>query len=79
MRSPLERRQARIGWTFVAPALALIGVFFFLPVAAGLLLSLTDFDLYAISRPDTVRFVGLGNYVQLLASAPFWNALGNTL
>src|SRR5439155_25897370 len=35
----------RAAWWFVAPALAVIGVFFFLPVLAALLLSLTDYDL----------------------------------
>ena len=45
---PGERSQRRAAWLFLAPALILIGVFFFLPVAAGLALSVTDFDLYAI-------------------------------
>lgn len=73
-----RRHEARAGWAFVAPALALIGVFFFLPVLAGLLLSLTDFDIYAIGDPSTVRFVGLRNYARLLSDAVFWRALGNT-
>jgi multiple sugar transport system permease protein len=74
-----EARQNRAGWAFVAPALALIGVFFFLPVLGGLLLSFTDFDIYAIGRPDIARFVGLANYAQVLANPLFWKALGNTL
>jgi multiple sugar transport system permease protein len=78
VRQTTEARQNRAGWTFVAPALALIGVFFFLPVLGGLLLSFTDFDIYAIGRPDTARFVGLGNYAQVLANPLFWKALGNT-
>jgi multiple sugar transport system permease protein len=57
----------------------LIGVFFFLPVVAGLLLSLTDFDIYAIGRPETARFVGLRNYADVLSNPLFWKALGNTL
>ena len=73
-----EARQNRAGWAFIAPALALIGVFFFLPVLGGLLLSLTDFDIYAIGRPDTARFMGLANYAQVLKNPLFWKALGNT-
>ena len=73
-----EARQNRAGWAFVAPALALIGVFFFLPVLGGLLLSFTDFDIYAIGRPDTARFMGLANYAQVLKNPLFWKALGNT-
>ena len=51
---------------FLAPALVLIFVFFFLPVLASLVLSVTDFDIYAIARPSSTRFVGLANYVKLL-------------
>ena len=68
-----------IGWALAAPALVVIFVFFVLPVAAGLALSLTDFDLYALADVSTLRFVGLGNYVRLLQTPLFWQALGNTL
>src|SRR6184192_2248249 len=66
-------------WAFVAPALAALGLFFFLPVIAALILSLTDFDIYAIADISNLRFVGLDNYVQLLRTPLFWKALGNTL
>ena len=78
MRGVVEARQNRAGWAFVAPALALIGLFFFVPVLAGLFLSFTDFDIYAIGRPDTARFMGLENYRQVLSNPLFWQALGNT-
>jgi multiple sugar transport system permease protein len=65
-------------WLFIAPALVLIGVFFFLPVAAALLLSLTDFDIYAVASSSNTRFVGLHNYVQLLKTPLFWSSLKNT-
>ena len=66
-------------WWFVAPALLVIAVFFFLPVLAALALSLTDFDLYALADLGNLRLVGLRNYTQLLATPLFWQALGNTL
>ena len=72
------RSQGRAAWLFVGPALGLIGVFFALPVIAGLVLSLTDFDLYAIGDVRNARFVGLGNYAQVLGAQEFWNAAGNT-
>ncbi|MBU2500486.1 sugar ABC transporter permease [bacterium] len=75
----MERRKARAAWIFLAPAMILIAVFFVIPVVAGLLLSLTDFDLYAISDPGNARFVGLDNYAHMLTNATFWSALGNTL
>jgi multiple sugar transport system permease protein len=79
MRGPAERSQSRAAVRFLAVPLSLIGLFFFLPVLAGLLLSLTDFDIYAIGSLDTVRFVGLGNYRDLLHSSLFWTSLRNTL
>ena len=64
---------------FVAPALLAITVFFVVPVAAALLLSFTDFDIYAIADRSQVRLVGLANYAHLLHEPRFWTALRNTL
>jgi len=68
----------KAAWWFLAPALILIFVFFFLPVLASLVLSVTDFDIYAIANPSTTRFVGLANYSKLLRTPEFWQALRNT-
>ena len=76
LRIPSEANTA--AWFFLAPALTLIGVFFFLPVAASLLLSVTDFDLYGIADPGNTRFVGFENYARLLKTPDFWAALKNT-
>ena len=72
-------RTGVVGWTLAAPALIVITVFFALPVVIGLALSLTDFDLYALADLSTLRFVGLDNYLRLLQTTLFWQALGNTL
>ena len=64
---------------FVAPALLVIGVFFFLPVVAALAVSFTDFDIYALADFGNMRFVGLQNYARLLETPLFWQAFGNTL
>jgi multiple sugar transport system permease protein len=69
---------SRAGWYFVAPALVLIGIFFFIPVAGSLLLSLTDFDIYAIADPGNARFVGLRNYMDMFGNSVFWIAVRNT-
>ncbi|GGK04684.1 carbohydrate ABC transporter permease [Luteimonas terricola] len=71
-------RAGIAGWMFVAPALLVLGVFFALPVASALLLSLTDFDLYALADPDHLRFVAFDNYIELLRTPIFWKALWNT-
>lgn len=65
-------------WVFVGPALIVLGIFFGLPVFAALLLSLTDFDLYALADWRNLRFVGFGNYIELLQMPLFWKSLGNT-
>lgn len=70
--------QERAAWGFVAPALLALGFFFFLPVAAALILSFTDFDIYAVADLGNLRFVGLDNYIHLLETPLFWKALGNT-
>jgi len=66
------------GLWFALPALALIATFFVLPVVAGLALSLSDFDIYALGNLDYLRFVGLGNYARLVQDPLFWRALLNT-
>ncbi|NJD05569.1 MAG: sugar ABC transporter permease [Methylococcaceae bacterium] len=66
------------GVWFVAPALSLLTVFFFAPVGAALLLSFTDFDIYALGDLSSLRWIGLGNYQQLSSSLQFWMALRNT-
>ena len=79
MKHTIEGRQARAGWLFISPAIILFAVFFVVPVVGGLLLSLTDFDIYGIGSFDTVRFIGIKNYTGLLDDADFWNALRNTM
>ncbi|MFO1217215.1 MAG: sugar ABC transporter permease [Burkholderiaceae bacterium] len=72
-------KLATAGWLFVAPALVAIGVFFVVPVAAAVAMSLTDFDIYALADLRNLRFVGLDNYAQLLRTPLFWQALANTM
>ena len=72
-------RRSSAAWTLVAPALIALAMFFFLPIVAALLLSFTDFDLYALADLHNLRFVGLGNYLTLLKTPLFWQALGNTI
>jgi multiple sugar transport system permease protein len=76
--APSPADVGRAAWWFLAPALILIFVFFFLPVLASLVLSVTDFDIYSIANPSTTRFVGLANYSKLLKTPEFWQALRNT-
>jgi multiple sugar transport system permease protein len=73
------RSESRAALLFLAPALVLLTVFFFVPVIAGFALSLTDFDLYTIGDARNVRFVALRNYADLVSSGIFWTAFANTM
>ena len=71
-------RASLAGWLFAGPALVVLAVFFGLPVFSAFVLSLTDFDLYALADFDNLRFVALGNYIELLQTPIFWKSLWNT-
>jgi multiple sugar transport system permease protein len=71
-------RGARAAFWFLGPALSVIVLFFFVPLAASLLLSFTDFDIYAVADLHNLRLVGLENYARLLRDPLFWTALKNT-
>ena len=64
---------------FLGPALAAIGLFFFVPVLAAFIMSFTDFDIYSLGDFRYARFVGLRNYLQLFEDPLFWKAMGNTV
>ena len=50
-----------------------------MPAVAALVLSFTDFDIYALANLNNLRFIGLDNYQRLLTNPLFWQAMGNTL
>jgi multiple sugar transport system permease protein len=63
------------GYAFLAPSFVGFAVFVLLPVVAALVISFTDWNL--LSAP---RWVGLGNYRQILGADPlFRQVLRNTL
>lgn len=68
-------RWQRNLWWFAAPSFVALGAVMLYPFASAVYLSL--FDYYLI-RPDDAAFVGLANYVALLADARFWSSLLNT-
>lgn len=57
------------------PACILIALFLLLPFLSSFEIALTNQRL--IPRPVPVRFVGLGNFVQILTDPAFWTALWN--
>lgn len=73
------KSEARAAVFFLAPALSVIVAFFLLPVIGGFLLSLTDFDIYALADLNNIRFMGAGQYRKLAESPVFWQAMRNTM
>lgn len=73
------RSETRAAILFLTPAITVLTLFFLIPVGAALLLSLTDFDIYAVADISNVRFVAFKNYAALLTTPIFWVALRNTL
>jgi ABC-type sugar transport system permease subunit len=71
--------QDRTGLALVAPVLIGTILVLVVPTILGLLLSVTDFDIYAIADIHWLRFVGFGNYLDLLHQPLFWRATLNTL
>lgn len=76
-----DRQDAIAGWLFMTPALIVFTVFLVIPILFALWYSLTDWN--GISAPSTALFVGVDNYVNLLAGggirqADFFKALKNT-
>ncbi|MGD0948226.1 MAG: sugar ABC transporter permease [Candidatus Binatia bacterium] len=75
----MTRPRINPAYGFLAPALLVIAAFFFVPVVASVLLSVTDFDIYAVASFANLRFIGYGNYAHLLQDPLFWVALKNTV
>jgi multiple sugar transport system permease protein len=71
--------KAYIPYFFLAPAIILLLIFFFVPVFSALIMSFTDFDIYSLGNLSNVRLIGLKNYKVLLDDPIFWQALRNTV
>ena len=66
----MTRKLTPTPYLFLAPALALLGIFILYPIVAVVYYSFTDFD---IVRPPV--FVGIENYQKLVSDPTFWLAL----
>jgi len=74
-RMSLRRREALWGYIFISPWLIGFIIFTVGPMAASLVLSLTD---YNVTSPPV--FVQLDNYIKLFTDDPrFWHSLGITV
>ena len=67
--------DAIAAWIFLTPALILLGIFLFWPIAYLFYLSFTSGSFTATG----IHWVGLRNYLRLFLDPDFWQFLGNTL
>lgn len=63
-------------YLLVAPAVIIMVLVVFVPVINAFAMSLQSYDL---RRPNTIGFIGLQNYRNILTDTLFWGALGRTL
>jgi multiple sugar transport system permease protein len=74
-KNPTAVEDAIAGWVFIAPALAVLGVFIFYPILQALWLSFHEWSVISPEKP----FVGLDNYRDFLHDKDFKIALRNTV
>jgi multiple sugar transport system permease protein len=75
-RSEGARAERRLGWLLCAPAVLVMIVVAAFPIFYAVYLSLQRYDL---RFPGQARFVGLGNYGDVLSSPYWWHALAVTV
>ncbi len=71
----LARSEHAMGWAFVTPATALIGIFGLMPVVWSFIISFQKSDLLTPQTP----WVGLKNYKQLAHDSQFAGAIEHTI
>lgn len=69
------RRRTLTGYLFLAPSVALIGLFMLVPFVQGIALSFQSWD--GVSRD--VPWVGLRNYAKVFADQIFWVSMRNAV
>lgn len=72
--SKAAKREERIAFGFLLPNLLGFLVFTLVPVVAGLVLSLTNYDGFS-----KMEFVGIDNFKRLFKDGYFYTALGNNI
>ncbi|MFD2795179.1 carbohydrate ABC transporter permease [Promicromonospora vindobonensis] len=68
-----RRAQMRLGILLVAPAIAVMAVFFLFPMVNAVYFAFVDFDGLDPAPP----FVGLDNFTEMFSDERMWAALGN--
>ena len=72
----MKKKESILGMAFFGPALILLTLFLFLPMALTFIFSFTD---YFALNPDMTSFVGLKNYANIFKDELFLKAFFNTV
>ena len=74
-RNPTAVEDAIAGWVFIAPALVVLGLFIFWPIAQAFWLSFHEWSVITPAKP----FIGFDNYRTFFNNPDFEIALRNTI
>lgn len=72
-----KTRESLEAYAYLAPAVLVLSIFWFIPVIVALIISF--FDAVALTPPNEMSFVGLGQYRRAFADELFVQALWNTI
>ena len=75
--SPLQRRQTRLAWLMLAPALVVVGLVALYPLGQTVYQSFTDQQFLTGLQPT--KFIGLRNYHDLIHDSIFRHAIWVTI
>ncbi len=71
----MKRKNQKIAYVFITPALVVMTVFVFVPLVAAFIFSFMNMDIYM----KDISFAGFGNYIKMFHDPRVWNATKNTL
>ncbi len=69
------KKNQKIAYLFIAPSSLILIIFVFVPLFEAFMISLTNMDIYM----NEYHFIGMNNYVRMLADSRVWNATKNTI
>lgn len=76
IKNKIKWKENVVAYTFLGPALLLLLLFLIIPAIMSVYYAFTD---YYLLTPDTRKFVGLDNFINLFKDPIFLKSLANTL
>lgn len=71
-----KKKQDNIAYLFILPFILMFAIYKLYPMVYGIVVSFLDRN--SIKKLTSTNFVGLKNYINVLKSPTFWEALGHT-